>query len=139
MAKKTILHRLFGVGRIPRRLRSELDSERILLLDEGIGGSITYRKFRAPGKRFALRRTWFTGSLAVTEARVTGFAYTRQVLNVPRKHPRIADISVRIEPSSVLCISFDAEKFHADQSGRIELRFRTEKAIAFASFFGNAV
>jgi hypothetical protein len=48
--KKTLLHRIFGWGRIPKRYAPTLHNEGIILLDEGIGGSITFKKFRAPGR-----------------------------------------------------------------------------------------
>jgi hypothetical protein len=35
---KTLLYRLFGLGRIPRHLRPLVESEGIVVADEGIGG-----------------------------------------------------------------------------------------------------
>jgi hypothetical protein len=46
---KTLLYRLFGVGKISWQLSSTLKVEGIVLLDEGISGSVTYLNFRAPG------------------------------------------------------------------------------------------
>jgi hypothetical protein len=63
---KSLLLRLFGVGRIPAALMFQLQSEGIVLLDEGVKASVTYRNFSAPGKRFGWRRQWFAGSIAMT-------------------------------------------------------------------------
>ncbi len=38
---KTLLHRLFRVGGIPRDARDRIRREGIVLQDEGIGGSVT--------------------------------------------------------------------------------------------------
>ncbi len=70
---KTLSYRLFGVGKVPRQLSATLQSEGILLLDEGIAGSVTYLDFRAPGRRSNWRRQWFTGAIALTRVRLIAF------------------------------------------------------------------
>jgi hypothetical protein len=67
---KSLLYRLFGVGKIPEPLRSQLQTEGIDLLDEAVKGSVTYRDFRAPGKRDSWRRQWYVASIALTKIRV---------------------------------------------------------------------
>jgi hypothetical protein len=42
---------LFGTGRLPEDVRRELNAEGILLVEEGLRGSITYRHDRAPRRR----------------------------------------------------------------------------------------
>lgn len=56
----TMLYRLFGVGKFPASVMSELTQEGIVLSDEGVPGSATYRNFRAPHRRSSWRRTAFT-------------------------------------------------------------------------------
>ena len=53
---KTIFYRLFGLGKMPEQFKATLNSEGILLFDEGIKASVTYLDFRAPGKRFGWRK-----------------------------------------------------------------------------------
>ncbi len=132
---KTLLYRLFGVGRVPKQVLAGLDAEQILILEEGIGGSVTFHKYKAPGRRYGLRRVWFTGSLVATGTRVAAFAYGRNVFNVPFSHPRRANLDVQVETGNVLRIGLDAQDFHPEQSGRIEFRFRTERAREFADCF----
>lgn len=131
---KTLLYKLFGIGRVPKRVRAGLEAEQILILEEGIGGSVTYRKYRARGKRFGLRRVWFTGSLAATRTRIVAFAYSRNILNVPFDHPRHGNLDIQVEPGNVLLVAFDAQDFHPEQSGRIEFRFRAERAREFVDY-----
>ena len=46
---KSLLYRLFGVGKLSKEVVDNLNREELLLMDEGIGGSMTYRDFHAPG------------------------------------------------------------------------------------------
>ncbi len=78
---KTLLYRLFGVGKIPAQLSAELRSEVIVLLDEGIPGSDTYLDFRAPGRRSSWRRQWFTGAIALTQTRLVALQYANFAIN----------------------------------------------------------
>ena len=57
-----------------------------MLLDEGIPGSVTLRKFRAPGRIHGYKKTFFAGSLVVTGQRFAAlleaeYATMREVLD----------------------------------------------------------
>ena len=131
-ARKALLYRLFKIGRVPWRLLAALQAEGLVLLDEGLRGSVGYRSFRAPGKRFSRRREWFTGALALTRVRFAAFAYGRRLVNVPLDDPRLAEIEVRAETPGSLLAAFDAGLFHPERSGRVEIRFRTDLAATIA-------
>jgi len=133
---KTLLHRLFGIGRIPGDLRAMLEAEGLLAFDEGIGGWIVTRNFRAPGKRSNFRMSGFTGFLAVTERRVIAHAYGRRILNVPYDDPSFAALRVDLARPDRIEISFDAGTFHPDWSGGIVLRFNTAMAGTFFDILG---
>lgn len=129
---KTFLYRLFGFGGFPKVMRPILESEGIVLEDEGVGGSITFRRFRAPGKRYGYRKNWFTGSLVITEIRFAGFAFSKPVINVPLDAPHLGKLDCALErDDSVLRAAFDASEFHDEWSGDIEVRFRTPQAPLF--------
>jgi len=125
---KTLLYRLFGVGKIPWQLSSTLKVEGIVLLDEGISGSVTYLNFRAPGKYSNWRRQWFTGALALTQARLIGLQYSNPVINVPVTDERLRSLRFSVEGGTTLLVAFDPALFHNDWSGTIEYRFRTSQA-----------
>ena len=125
---KSLLYRLFGVGKIPEPLMSQLKNEGVILFDEGVKGSVTYRNFRAPGKRFSLRRQWFTGSIALTKTRLLGLMYSNTIINVPLADERIRAMHYSLEGDDGLCVAFDASLFHADWAGTIEYRFHTPQA-----------
>ena len=122
---KSLLYRLFGAGKIPAPLMSELTSEGIVLFDEGVKGSVTYRNFRAPGRASSWRRQLFAGSIALTKLRLVAVAYSKFLINVPLTDKRIHAMHYAVESSGAFCVTFDATLFHADWSGTIEYRFKT--------------
>lgn len=129
---KSLLYRLFGIGRIPYPLRSQLQTEGITVLDEAVKGSVTYRDFRAPGKRDLKRRQWYVASIALTRVRRLALRGKTAIINVPLSDERIRAMRYSLEKGgAVLCIAFDAGLFHHDWSGTIEYRFRSTEAQHF--------
>jgi hypothetical protein len=128
---KTLLYRLFGVGKIPWQLRSQLQLERVVLIDEGIAGSVTFLDFRAPGRYSSWRKQWFSGAIALTEARLVAQQYSNRAIDVPLTDERLRSMRFAVEAGSTLVVAFDASLFHQDWSGTIEYRFRTPMAQAF--------
>lgn len=129
---QTLLYRLFGLGRPPKAMKPTLEGEGIVLVDEGIGGSITFRDFRAPGRRYRHRKSWFTGSLVVTEVRFAAYGFSRPLINVPLERSYLAKLDGAVEhDGTVLRVAFESGDFHDDWSGGIECRFRTAKAPLF--------
>ena len=131
--RKTLGYKLFGSGKIPAGLRTELQSELIEASDEGIHGSVTYKNYKAPGKRDGWRRVWFSGAIAVTGTRLVGLQHGKYVVNVPFADDRFRLMNISLEPTDTILIAFDASLFHADWSGQIEYRFRTPLAENFLS------
>jgi hypothetical protein len=127
------LLRLFGSGRLPREARQVIDAEHSRLILESMVGSITYRNFRAPGKRSMLRRQWFLGSLAVSEKRMVAYSNGRCLLNLPLADKRIAEVDFSAETPGVLSIVYDASVLHPSQSGEIEIRYQTPQALHVCS------
>lgn len=129
--KKTFLYRLFGVGKIPAQYRAALESEGVVLSDEGIGGSVTYRNFRSPALRAKWKRQWYTASIILTRTRLLAFAYSNQIIDVPLTDARFRRLQFSLENENNLLVAFDASLFHDDWSGTIEYRFKTAQAQAF--------
>jgi len=125
---KSLLYRLFGVGKIPKLLGDTLRIEGIVVSDEGISGSVTYRDFRAPGKYFSWRKQAFTGSVVVTQVRLVALMYGNFAVNIPFTDERIRKLQISVEGADGLLIVFDPSLFHDNWSGTIEYRFRTEQA-----------
>lgn len=130
---KTLLYRLFGLGKIPETLAVQLRAEGILLMDEGIKGSVTYKDFRSPARYANWKRQWYTASIVLTETRLFALRFSQTIINVPLSDERIRSMSFSLESNGTLLAAFDAGLFHPDWSGKIEYRFRTEYGEAFIS------
>ncbi len=124
---KSLLYRLFGVGRIPKLLGDRLRMEGIVVADEGIAGSVTFRDFRAPGRYSSWRKQAFVGSVIVTNIRLVALMQSRFAVDVPFTDARIRRLQISRERDR-LVIGFDASLFHDDWSGTIEYRYRTSQA-----------
>src|ERR1041384_5705925 len=124
---KSLFYRLFGLGRIPKLLNVTLHIEGIVVADEGVPGSVTYRDFRAPGRYSSWRKQGFVGSVVVTNNRLVALMYSNFAVNVPLTDERIRQLQISVEGDRLL-IAFDASLFHNDWSGTIEYRVRTSQA-----------
>jgi hypothetical protein len=124
---KSLLYRLFGVGRIPKLIGDRLRMEGIVISDEGIPGSVTYRDFRAPGRYSSWRKQAFIGSIVVTNIRLVALMHGRFAIDVPFTDQRIRGLQMSRERDSLL-ITLDASLFHDDWSGTLEYRYRTSQA-----------
>ena len=131
-AGKPVLPGIGSFGRLPPGRLAEFESEGIVLRDEGIRGSITFRNFRAPGKRYLLRRNWFHGSLVLTRRRFAAFTSFRAIVDLPLDDARLAQLECSVEGNGSLCIRFDPSLFHPGWSGTMEFRFPTSLASDFA-------
>jgi hypothetical protein len=103
----------------------------MILLDEGIGGSVTLKKFKAPGRRHSWKRSWFTGSLALTQQTFGAFALIRPLIFVPLSDARLSKLRCELVDGGTLLISYDASLFNEKWSGTVECRFKTPKARLF--------
>lgn len=129
---KSLLYRLFGAGKIPEPLMTQLKREGIILSDEGVKGSVTYRNFHRPGSSSSLRKQWFAASITLTKIRLLTLWSSNPTINVPLTDERIHAMHYSLEDNAaVLCIAFDAGLFHDDWSGTVEYRFRTPEAQHF--------
>lgn len=128
---KSLLYRLFKVGKFPDSLKAQLESEGILVQDEGVSSTVTYTNFHSPGRYAGWRRTWATASLAVTRTRFVAILYSRSAIDVPFADERFHGLNISLENADTLLVAFDASLGHNDWSGKIEYRFRTPEAQAF--------
>ena len=119
----SLLHRFLGFGKIPKPMVPILQQEGIVLLEEGIGGSVTFRNFRAPWKRYGYRRNGLVGSLVLTEKRFAAFQFSKPLINVPLEREHLEKLNLSLEGEDELRVRFEAGDFHEDWSGTIECRF----------------
>jgi hypothetical protein len=128
---KTLLYRLFGAGKIPAQWRATIEAEGIVLFDEGIAGTVTYRDFRSPGRRASWKKSAFSGAIALTGIRLLALQFSSPVINVPLDDDRLRQMQFSVEGDDRILIGFNANLFHDDWSGTLEYRFRTPQAATF--------
>ena len=129
--KKTLLYRLFGIGKMPVDHGMRLETEGVVLFDEGFKGTATYINFRAPFRYSNWKRQWFTASIALTNMSLLAFQYAGKIIDVPLADERFRKLNFTVEESGALLVAFDASLFHDDWSGNLEYRFFTPLAGEF--------
>jgi hypothetical protein len=127
---------LLGSGRLPDDLRTAIAAEGPLLTEEGLPGSVTYRNYRAPGERAALRKEATTGAFAITGERLVVWAGGLRHIDVPHAHPQRATIDVTVDRPGRVCFGCDADATDPARSGRVEVRLRTQQASRVAELLG---
>ncbi len=125
------------LGMIPRERLPHLEAEGIELREEGLGGSITLRNFRAPGRISLFRRNWFRGSIVLTRKRICIFTSSRSLVDVPLDDPNLRALDASVEDTDTLCIRFDPSLFDPRSSGTVEVRLTTAHARTVASRIGS--
>lgn len=129
---------LLGSGRLPDELRTALAAEGVRLLDEGLPGSVTYRHYRAPGRRSNWRKEATSGAIAVSARRLVVWAERHRHIDVPLDHPLRDAIEVDVERPDRILFAYDAGAFDSARSGRVEVRLRTAQAGRIAELLAPA-
>lgn len=119
-----------NIGKLPETLMSELTSEGILRMNEKVRGTITYRNFHAPGKRFLYEKSAFTSTIVVTKTRLVATSFGKMAINVPYTDERFRAMKFTVEDGK-LCVFFDAALFHPEWLGQLEFRFKMPEAQQF--------
>jgi hypothetical protein len=123
---------LIGSGRLPVQVRALLATEGMVLLDEGLSGSITYRDYRAPGTYSSFRKVAVSGAIVVTGERLVVWAAKGKAIDVGLRDPLRAAVAVipSGNPPDAMTFRYDAATFSPDRSGTVEIHFRTAAASA---------
>jgi hypothetical protein len=129
------LGRLFlGTGELPARVRAELEAEGLVLLEEGLSGSIRYSHFKAPGKRFNGKVTPQRMGIGISEKRVVVYCRSgrAELIDSQFDSPRLTAVVVFPEGNDKLNIHIDYDEMPdaetADVSGQITIRLHTPRA-----------
>ena len=118
----------FSSGRLPESDRGQLEKERIEIEEENVLASITYRNYRGRGRAAKWKRTWCLAAFVLTSKRLFACANGRRMVNLPFDEDKTAKAQCTLEDGDRLCIRIQAEDFHPDQRGTIEIRLRTRHA-----------
>jgi uncharacterized SAM-binding protein YcdF (DUF218 family) len=111
--------------------KSQLQPEGIVLFEEDVKGSMTFRNFRSPGIYYSWRKVLITSLIALTKTRLLALKGSSPIINVPFTDERLRQMKFSLEGEKTLLVAFDANLFQPDWSGEIEYRFHTTQAQEF--------
>ena len=128
---KTLFFKLFGWGKIPEAMLPLLKEEGIVLGEEGLSGSVYFKNFRAPGKRFYRKVSWFTGSIVLTKKRLVAWTYSKPIINVPVDDDSFHALHFFLKDEKTLAVKFDSSVFNEQWSGDIEYQLKVSQPRLF--------
>jgi len=127
---KSILYHLFGFGKIPRRYRSDIEKEGVLLQDEGLAMVVRYRNFRAPNVYYGRKISLVVGSVVLTRKSFACFRgnIIPPVFHVAVAHESFKALDFSLDEKARLRVVIDAPKFQEGWKGTIDCRIPCENA-----------
>jgi hypothetical protein len=129
----TILSLIFSLRarKVAAVYKSQLQPEGIVLFEEDVKGSMTFRNFRSPGRYDSWRKVLITSLIALTKTRLLALKGSSPIINVPFTDERLRQMKFSLEGEKTLLVAFDANLFQPEWSGEIEYRFKTPRARRF--------
>jgi hypothetical protein len=126
----TILSVIFSIRarKVAAAYKSQLQPEGIVLFEEDVKGSMTFRNFRSPGTYYSWRKVVITSLIVLTKTRLLALKGSSPIINVPFADERLRQMNFSLEGEKTLLVSFDANLFQPEWSGTIEYRFKTSQA-----------
>ena len=122
---------LLGNGTLEPELRGALESEGLVLIEEGLRGSVRYKRFRAPGRRHHGKVTPERIGLAVSEERFVVYCRSGSVKLIDtlfsNPRPSMSDVSLRGDDTVAIRIDYDRDDV-PNVSGEVTILARTPNA-----------
>ena len=115
------------------QLRAALEDEGLILIEEGLSGSVRYTKFRAPGKSFDGKIVPMTMCLAISEQRLAVYGQSGRVklVDTAFDSPRVGMLDVSLKDEGRLAILVDYDKGDVPKvSGQITIVVKSPNAAA---------
>ena len=125
---------LLGNGQLRPQLRAALESEGLVILEEGLSGSVRYRHFKAPGRRFHGKVTMQRIGAAISERRLAVYCRSgrAKLIDTPFSDPRWSAVEVSLHDGETVSIRIDFDRAEVPKvSGEMEIRFGTPNAATF--------
>jgi hypothetical protein len=123
-----------GDGTFKPELRAALEAEGLVLVEEGLSGSLRYDRFRAPGRYHNGKIVPETIALAISQKRLVVFCRSGRVklVNSEWTSPQIKLVEPAIDDKGrlTLRIDYDRATDMAKVKGQITIRMHTDNAAA---------
>jgi hypothetical protein len=126
------LGKLFlGSGKLTPQLWEELATEGLVLLEEGLPGSVRYTHFKAPGRRMHGKVTPERMALGISRERFVVYCKSgrAKLADSEFTSPNLRGVGVSLDDDDKVVITIDYDKLDVDRvSGRVALHVRTPNA-----------
>lgn len=101
-----------GNGKLDPKVRAALESEGLVLVEEGLRGSVRYRRFRAPGRRHHGKVTGERIALAITEERFVVYCRSGSTALIDSSfaNPRLSVVDVALQGIDSVSIRIDYDR-----------------------------
>jgi hypothetical protein len=122
---------LLGNGTLKPSVRAELESEGVVLIEEGLVGSIRYSHFKAPGKRFNGKITGACFGLGISERRLALYCGSgrNKLIDQPFTEPRLSAVDVSLQDDDRVALLIDYDRAAVPKvSGQMTISARTPNA-----------
>ena len=120
-----------GNGKLDPKVRAALESEGLVLVEEGLRGSVRYRRFRAPGRRHHGKVTGERIALAVSKERFVVYCRSGSTVLVDSSftNPRLDFVDIELQGTDSVSIRVDYDRADFPEiSGEITIVVRTRNA-----------
>ncbi|CAN5511392.1 hypothetical protein BH10ACI1_BH10ACI1_32250 [soil metagenome] len=121
----------FRAKKVAAIYKTQLQPEGIILFEEDVKGSMTFRNFHTPKRYDSWRKVVITSLLILTKARIIALKGSSPIIDVPLTDARLRQMKFSLEDGKTLLVAFDANLFQPEWSGEIEYRFKTPHAQRF--------
>ena len=119
---------LLGGGKLKPELREALESEGLVLIEEGLSGSVRYTHFKAPGKRFNGKVTPMRMGIGISEERFVVHGQAK-LIDSPFSAPNFDWVDVGLHSEDKVSFQVDYDRADVKNvSGQIEIRAKTPNA-----------
>jgi hypothetical protein len=121
---------LLGNGTLRPPLRAELEAEGLVLVAEGLSGSLRYSHFKAPGKRFHGKITAVRVGVGLSRERVVVYGHSgrAKLVDTPYSSPRWSMVEVVAEEDRVEFRVDYGKQEDPRYGGRLSIRVTTPEA-----------
>ena len=126
---------LMGTGKLPERVRGELQSEGLVLIEEGLTGSVRYAHFKAPGRRHYGTIIGARVGIGVSRERLAVYSRSgrAKLIDSPFSTEGLDFVEVTAEDEDRLIIHIDYDRGAVpDISGKVGIHARTPDARSIA-------
>jgi hypothetical protein len=125
---------LLGSGTLKPELRAALESEGLVLIEEDLPGSLRYRHYRAPGKRFHGKVVAQRIGLGISEKRLVAYGRSGKgkLIDTEFSNPRtkIVEPSLHDDETVDILVDYDQAEDLPKISGQVTIRAGTPNAAA---------